>query len=699
MAEHPGPDETEGFREQIRVLGEQGKWAEALPILDEWVSRYPSDPTGWYNKALAQNRLGALQEAEKALLRALELKPDYPKATAALRRVCAKLAAADTPAPDRPTDPLSDLEIDDNARRAEQLLKDANLQRIRKDLDAAIARAKAAQRLDRTDPEIPLLLGEIYYQRKDFEEARQCVDEALSLKPDLVRAIELDEKLRRAGRSEARAPDRPTSAEPTSFSGLREALAQVLGDQERAARAISNVRMREEAGALSPSQAERERADHSARLEDAEGRITSLYERVGTTVKRLRADREVYADEIARLEGKRQEGGFAADEFIEARQETQARIDELDEEIEAWERLLSASSADELEAAQEPARVPRDLRGAATSVRKGVGRLRERIADDMARVDRIGPDHDATSAKSLMDNLVNAIPASFHPANLLVALTGMIVTTIVAAPFMALAQRQMKKDAAVSTVVFMTLVGVIIYVGTMVTYAVLCRRGYAERSGVRATPGEALAVVGRHLVPVVVVPFFFRLGGGIAVALLALLCRTIAETASYHAAAVTPLMFVLFVGYAAYLYVDWTAHLLLPAGVAVESLSAGDAWSLMGGYVRSFRRVLSYQTIVAVGLVPLAVVTFVLTVPALAYAVSVLVPGPDAVMSGESASPEQLFEGFTSPSSPGAAVARSLLTSGGLVVIPILIMACCCLVVYLASSQTVAYEMLRDEIE
>jgi len=57
-------------------LAEQGKWNEALPLIEKIVEMNPGIHTSWFNYGVCLDELGRHDDAAKAFLRAYELNPD-----------------------------------------------------------------------------------------------------------------------------------------------------------------------------------------------------------------------------------------------------------------------------------------------------------------------------------------------------------------------------------------------------------------------------------------------------------------------------------------------------------------------------------------------------------------------------------------------------------------------------------------------
>ena len=61
---------------QYQDLVAQHRWTDALPVIEEIISRAPQLPTSWFNYGVCLDALGKHQEASSAFLKAYQLKPD-----------------------------------------------------------------------------------------------------------------------------------------------------------------------------------------------------------------------------------------------------------------------------------------------------------------------------------------------------------------------------------------------------------------------------------------------------------------------------------------------------------------------------------------------------------------------------------------------------------------------------------------------
>jgi tetratricopeptide (TPR) repeat protein len=534
MSQNHDGDPTPSLRSGAEALIAAANWTAALVLLDQYIAQSPSDAAAWCSKGRCHLALAQREEAEKAFVRCLELEPGRAEAVAGLAQL--RPAPPAQPQPSTLPDAAAPAApVREDPDRAERLLQEANLHRVRRDPDAALARAKAALALNPHDAAIPFFIGETYLQQKQAAEALPYLEQALRLRPDWLRAGEL---LERARRSVPKAPAAPApSAAP--------------------------------AAAPAPAVAEAPRA----------------------------------------------------------------------------------------------------------------------------------PTADAAAARSLMDGLVEAIPASFRPGNLLLAVAGILLATLLAAPFAYLAAR-LVADQKVSGGVALLFVGsAILYLGLMATYTLLCRRAHTERTGAIDSPGEALAFVGRHGFATIGLPIVFTVLATIAGVIASIIGYFVARAVDHHALVVMPVVLVLFVVHVAVTYVALAAHALLPAAVAVDTLPLAEAFAAMGRILKGFRRVLSYQTIVAMGLVPLAVVTFGLTVPALGQAVAAVMPNAFSFVEQASRAAASGDGGLAGVGGLGGDIARAMsgaLAGSAAAALPIGLAAACCLLVYIASSQTAVWRHLRE---
>ena len=72
------------LRELCRMTFEQGRWADAGEHLGTLVARRPEDASAWHNLGMAMQCLDRGPDAERALARSLELRPDHEPTRAAL---------------------------------------------------------------------------------------------------------------------------------------------------------------------------------------------------------------------------------------------------------------------------------------------------------------------------------------------------------------------------------------------------------------------------------------------------------------------------------------------------------------------------------------------------------------------------------------------------------------------------------------
>ena len=176
------------------ALGAQGRFSEALHILEEAEGLDPSQPEIWHNRAVIFERQERTDEAVEAYTRALSYSPDYAPSRAALQR----LTGSDS----------THAAADDAEREAHAIARDAQRDARRGDFEAAWTKIETAVR---TAPECALAYhykANIAYLRGDHRGAIAALSSALRIDPDnefyKVSIEKLKEGERQAGRDAER---------------------------------------------------------------------------------------------------------------------------------------------------------------------------------------------------------------------------------------------------------------------------------------------------------------------------------------------------------------------------------------------------------------------------------------------------------------------------------------------------------------
>ncbi|CUT05214.1 TPR end-of-group domain-containing protein, partial [Candidatus Kryptonium thompsonii] len=71
------PDFAEAWNNKGAILGELGKYKEALEAINKAIELKPDYPDAWYNKACIYSLKGDRGNALKHLSKAIELNPEY----------------------------------------------------------------------------------------------------------------------------------------------------------------------------------------------------------------------------------------------------------------------------------------------------------------------------------------------------------------------------------------------------------------------------------------------------------------------------------------------------------------------------------------------------------------------------------------------------------------------------------------------
>ena len=151
------------------ALGALGRYEEAEEQLARAVEIEPLNPEAWHNRAVVAERSGDVETAARYYRKALEARPGYEPAAAAMARLTgtAELWPADTP---------ERREARGLADRAAELARRGDFGGARELLDQAVELA----------PEYPLLYqyrANVAYLADDLDRAREALERGLELEP------------------------------------------------------------------------------------------------------------------------------------------------------------------------------------------------------------------------------------------------------------------------------------------------------------------------------------------------------------------------------------------------------------------------------------------------------------------------------------------------------------------------------------
>ena len=164
------------------VLNRKRRYAEALPFLEESISRQPGRPSAWNSVGEALGSLGRIEEATAAFARAVRIRPEFAQAHynlgLALRRSGKWEAAA------RALNVAVSLapELTEALHALGRLLYDLGRYR------AAVDRFQELVRIRPKDPIAHTSLGAAWQMLGDMRAAKNCYEEAVVLAPSYADA-------------------------------------------------------------------------------------------------------------------------------------------------------------------------------------------------------------------------------------------------------------------------------------------------------------------------------------------------------------------------------------------------------------------------------------------------------------------------------------------------------------------------------
>jgi putative PEP-CTERM system TPR-repeat lipoprotein len=178
------PIHPEALLLKSRLELEKGETSKAVAELESMLKIYPQSPQVLYQLGLAYLANGETEKAIASLKQAITLAPDFADAVILLAGIHIRMGE-----PNAAIVSLQQLvQRHPEISRAWLLLADAY--RSADDFDNALAVYRQLERLFPRDPQVSWLMGLLFVQHKNADEAREAFNKALELVPDYLPALE-----------------------------------------------------------------------------------------------------------------------------------------------------------------------------------------------------------------------------------------------------------------------------------------------------------------------------------------------------------------------------------------------------------------------------------------------------------------------------------------------------------------------------
>jgi tetratricopeptide (TPR) repeat protein len=172
------PEQASSLMRRAIRLQEQGRSSEAVGLYDGIIEHYPNHPDALHNCGLARLAAGEFGAAERLLLRAIQLRPNFDRARANLVKLWTRMDRAQTLAEITADGVwIAALDLDACMALSEFFLR-------RREYERCIAPLERAVALDPCGVRARHLLGTALYRLNAAEEGERHLREALRLKPE-----------------------------------------------------------------------------------------------------------------------------------------------------------------------------------------------------------------------------------------------------------------------------------------------------------------------------------------------------------------------------------------------------------------------------------------------------------------------------------------------------------------------------------